>query len=481
MSSHRVAGAPLDFAELRTELEVPGDFDSAAQSEAEQAAQAGRAGQSGAANPSGSPEASQYADATDLPFVTIDPPGSRDLDQAMYLQRDGSGYVVHYAIADVAAFVAPGSALDAAVRTRGETFYFPDARVPLHPTVLSEGAASLLPGQVCPAALWRIALDGTGNVAEVHVERAHVQSRAQLDYPGVQSELDNGHADESLTLLPEIGRLRTSLARARHAIDLALPEQDVVRSGANWTLEIRSPLPVERYNAEISVLTGMCAAQLMLGGKVGIVRTVPVPHGQVIDRLHRVAQTLSVDWPHGAFPGDVLAALDPGNPKHVAFLEHAASLLRGAAYTAFDGSPPADADHAGIGAPYAHVTAPLRRLVDRFGTEVCLALCAGRPVPQWARDALPSLPPIMERADQLAHTVDRAVVDMTEAWLLQTRVGETFEATVMEADDKAGTVLLDEPPVRARCEGQRLPVGERITARLIAADVATRTVRFTRA
>jgi exoribonuclease R len=127
------------------------------------------------------------------------------------------------------------------------------------------------------------------------------------------------------------------------------------------------------------------------------------------------------------------------------------------------------------------VTAPLRRLVDRFGTEICLALRAGTPVPEWVRPALAALPDEMQRADRLSHEVDRAVVDATEAWLLRERVGEVFGAVVIDADAHAGTVVLDEPPVRARCDGAGLPVGERIDVRLTAADVASRTVRFERA
>jgi exoribonuclease R len=188
-----------------------------------------------------------------------------------------------------------------------------------------------------------------------------------------------------------------------------------------------------------------------------------------------------VDWPQHALPGDVLSTLDRGNPRHVALIEHAAQLLRGSGYTAFDGSPPTQRDHAGIGAPYAHVTAPLRRLVDRFGTEVCLALHAGRPVPVEVRTTLPQLPNLMQHADHRAHEADRAVVDMTEAWLLRDRVGEVFPATVIDSEAHAGTIVIDDPAIRARCDGANLPIGERITARLRAADVTTRQVRFARA
>ena len=101
-------------------------------------------------------------DATDVPLVTLDPPGSRDLDQAVHLAARGDGYRVSYAIADVGAFVRPGSAIDAEARRRGQTLYSPDRRTPLHPPVLSEGAASLLPDELGPAVLWTIDLDADG-------------------------------------------------------------------------------------------------------------------------------------------------------------------------------------------------------------------------------------------------------------------------------------------------------------------------------
>src|SRR3954469_18776882 len=147
-------------------------------------------------------------DRTDIPFVTIDPASSQDLDQALHLARDGSGYVVHYAIADVAAFVTPGDPVDLASHERGETLYGADSKVPLHPTVLSEGAASLLPEQTRPALLWTIHVDETGEGTDVQVERARVRSPAKLDYAGVQQAIDDGSAGESLLLLKELGELR---------------------------------------------------------------------------------------------------------------------------------------------------------------------------------------------------------------------------------------------------------------------------------
>jgi len=443
---------------------VPGDFASDAIAEADRSATAVEL-----------PD----EDATDIPFVTVDPPGSRDLDQAVHVAASGAGYVVSYAIADVAAFVRPSGAVDVEAQRRGETLYFPDRRVPLHPPVLSEGAASLLPDQVRPAVLWRIQLDEQGEATEVDVRRARVRSRAQLDYLTLQAQLDGGGAPDAVALLPQVGTRRLQLARDRHAINLDIPEQIVEPDGDHrWTLTLREPLPVESWNAEISLLTGMCAAQLMLAAGCGILRTVPEPAPAAVEALRRAALAIGVTWPDGARPGDVLATADRANARHVAFVEHAAALLRGAAYTTFDGTPPEQRTHAGIGAAYAHVTAPLRRLVDRYGSEICLAAQAGTAVPQWVLERLPNLPATMADADRRAHEVDRAVIDATEAWLLRDRVGERFTATVIDADAHAATVVVDEPAIRARCTGDNLPVGEKITVTLAEADVEKRLVRF---
>jgi VacB/RNase II family 3'-5' exoribonuclease len=465
MVSHRLAGAPLDFAALRSELSVPGEFSPAVIAEATRSATS---------------PVEPDDDRTDIPLVTIDPLGSLDLDQAVHIgTAPGGGYVVSYAIADVASFVRPGGELDQETQRRGETLYFPDARVPLHPLVLSEGAASLLAGEVRPAVLWRITLDDAGEVVDVDVRRARVRSRQRLDYVGVQRMLDDGSAPDTIRLLETVGRLRLNLARKRHAIDLDLPEQEVVAEDhGGWALRYRRQLAAERYNAQMSVLAGMCAAALMLRSGIGVLRTVPAPSQKSVDTLRRVARVMGIDWPRHAEPGDVLDAVDRGNPKHAAFVDAAAVLLRGSSYQAFDGALPEQRVHGGLGAPYAHVTAPLRRLVDRYGTEICLAIQHQQPVPNWVRDRLPTLPEAMKQAAHRAGQIDRAVIDAVEAWLLSARVGEQFDVVVIDVEGDTATVSLDDPAVLARCRGAHLPLGERVRARLVQADVATRTVRF---
>jgi exoribonuclease R len=328
--------------------------------------------------------------------------------------------------------------------------------------------------------LWRFRVAEDGSLLSVDVRRALVRSTAQLDYISVQAAADAGSLPEPIAALPQVGRALLDAARRRHAIDIDLPEQIVVPvPGGGWTLQARAEVDVERWNAQLSLLTGMAAARLMLDAGVGVLRTVPPPDAATVESLRGAARALGVSWPPDAAPGDVLAGLDRSDPRALALIDHAAALLRGAAYTPFDGAPPEQRQHGGIGAPYAHVTAPLRRLVDRFGSEVCLAAAAGEEVPDWCRSALTSLPALMQRADRLAHEADRAVVDATEAWLLHDRVGEVFDVLVIDAAASSGTVVLDEPAVRARCDGAGLPVGGRIRARLAEADVAARRVRFT--
>ncbi|MER5882512.1 RNB domain-containing ribonuclease [Streptomyces sp. NPDC001941] len=470
-----VTGAPeaplrAALAAVRAGLGVPESFPGAVLAEAEAAAKAPRL---------------PGEDATDLPLFTIDPPTSVDLDQAMHLARraDG-GYRVHYAIADVAAFVTPGGALDAEAHRRVQTLYFPDEKVPLHPTVLSEGAASLLPGQPAPALLWRIDLDAEGRRVATDVRRALVRSRAKLDYAGVQRAIDSGTAEEPVALLKDIGLLREALEVERGGISLNVPEQEIVERGGSYSLEYRAPLPADGWNAQVSLLTGMAAADLMTAAGTGILRTLPTAPDGAVARLRRSARALGVDWPHHVPYAQVIRSLDPRDGRHAAFLQECTTLLRGAGYTVFtDGNVPAATVHAAVADEYAHCTAPLRRLVDRYAGELCVAAVAGQEPPAWVRDALDALPKEMAEGSRRANSVERECVDIVEAALLKDRIGEVFDAYVVDVKEReptVGTVHLEEPAVVARVEGgeARLPLGERLRVRLTQADPGTAKVRF---
>ncbi|USX49060.1 RNB domain-containing ribonuclease [Lentzea sp. HUAS12] len=459
----RTGRADLSFDGLRSEFSLPPAFPAEVLAEAEVAV---------SRSPGDRP------DLTSLPLVTIDPPGAKDLDQALCVERSGDGFVVHYAIADLGLFVTPGGPLDLEVRRRGQTIYLPDGNVPLHPTALSEGAASLLPGVVRPAVLWTFTCGADGIPSDVEVRRALVRSTAQFDYATVQASFDAGDPHPSVAALAEFGPLRRAYALSRGAIELQLPEQEIEQDGSGWKLVTRPRTAVDSWNAEISLMTGMAAASIMLEARVGVLRTLPDPDDAAVASLRRSAAALDVKWPADLSPGAFLAGLDPATPEALALFTDATRLLRGAGYSAFAGSVPEVVTHAGVAAPYTHVTAPLRRLVDRFATEVCLAVTAGEELPPWLAEALPQLPSLMGSSDSLASKVDRAATDQVEAWVLAGRAGQEFDAVVLRAGEDEAEVFVAEPPILAKCAGERLPEGERIRVRLVEADPVERKVRF---
>ena len=428
------------LAAIRAELSVPGEFSPEVLAEAEAAA----------AKP-------VEGERVELPFITVDPPGARDLDQALHLARHEDGYRVSYAIADPGYFVEPGGALDREAHARGATIYMPGGKIPLYPPALSEGAASLLPGQWRPAVLWTIDLDAAGAVVAVDVARRVVRSVAQHTYEDVP--------DHVAPLLREIGELRLAVERARGGVRLAVPEQEVVSENGGWTVSYRVPNEYEDFNAQLSLLTGMAAAARMLEARVGILRTQPPPSEKSLARFRLTAAALGVIRAADVSYPEFVRGLDPSRPAHAAVMHEASRIGSGAGYTAFDGELPEVATHWAVAAPYAHATAPLRRLQDRYVSDCCL----GRP----DRARLPELPALMAAAGRRAGAVDRAVVDLVEAVLLAGREGERFEGVVI--DDNL--VQLRDPAVRAKVSGAPAPGGA-VFVRLVRADVAARTVEF---
>lgn len=457
-----VAALVDGFERIRRELEVPDAF----APEVEAAARTRR------------PLSPELPDRRDLALVTLDPLGSRDLDQAFAIARRASGYTVFYAIADVASFVTPGDPVDVEAHDRGVTLYSPDRRTPLHPDVIGEGMASLLPGEDRPSVLWEIDLDADGAVVDTRVARALVRSREALDYGAVQETLDAGSADDVLVLLREVGRLRIAQEAARGGLSLDLPTQKVVVADGSARLEYVTPLPVEGWNAQLSLLTGLEAARIMEAGGIGILRTLPPPDPRTLDAIRRSARALGVPWARDRSFPEFVRGLDRSSRAAAALLAQVARALRGAGYLVFDGQVPRYDRHDALAAPYAHVTAPIRRLCDRYANEVVLALTAGLRPPAWAVDALPDLPRTMASARQRERALSNACLDFMEAVVLDHREGEVFPATVTNIDDRGAVIQVCEPAVLARMDAGGRTLGEELDVRLVEADPAARAVRF---
>jgi exoribonuclease R len=261
-----------------------------------------------------------------------------------------------------------------------------------------------------------------------------------------------------------------------------LPEQEIVENDGSWELEFRQLLPVETWNAQISLLTGMGAASLMVYARTGILRTLPPADPHDVQRLHRTARALGIEWPAEQLYPDFVRSLDPSKPNHAAMVVACTRLLRGAGYVTFNGELPEQAQHSALASEYAHVTAPLRRLADRYAGEICLALCEGTEVPDWVLTALHELPDQMAESGRRANQYENAVVDLCEAELLSGRVGERFPGVVVDLDEKdrkKGDVTIQDPAIEATVAGETdLPLGEHVTVELVQADPKARKVAF---
>ena len=246
---------------------------------------------------------------------------------------------------------------------------------------------------------------------------------------------------------------------------------------------------MEEHNAQISLLTGMAAADIMLAGRVGLLRTMPrAEAGGGGTGCGRPPRRWACTGRTARRSGEVLARLDPAQPRAAAFVDQAAELMRGAAYTAFDGAPPEQPEHGGVAAAYAHVTAPLRRLADRYATEVCLALHAGRPVPDWARAALPRLPEVMaahrpdgrRRPAGARRTGRGGAAGAPGGRDLRRRRSSTWTHHPTASPVPAGARRnggAGRPAGTGPLPGE-LPLGERVRVRLVTADPAARKVLF---
>jgi exoribonuclease R len=341
----------------------------------------------------------------------------------------------------------------------------------------------LLPRQIRPAVLWRITVAADGAPTSVLPQRALVKSIARLDYATVMTDSEAGRLHPSIEALPDFGELRQKLAIGRGAIELGLPEQEVVPGddGA-WRLVVEPRTRADMWNSQVSLLTGMCAGQMMLDHRLGLLRTLPAAQSAEVDALRKAAAALNVRWHEGDSPGAFLAGLDPQAPSTLALMADATTLLRGSDYLPMLGDIPDDVvtTHGGIAGVYAHVTAPLRRLADRFATEVCLALAAGEPIPDWVLAALPTLPAVMRSSGSLASKADRASLDLAEAILLADRVGETFTATVLHGrrGKRPAQIFIADPAVFAACAGDP-PEGSQVQVTLTAADAQKPQLMFT--
>ncbi|WP_395623348.1 RNB domain-containing ribonuclease [Sphingomonas daechungensis] len=440
------------LALIRQQFQLPGDFPAEVLAEAEAVAR----------RPIG-----EHADATQVDFVTLDPAQSRDLDQAFAIEAAGSDLLLHYAIADVGWFVAPGSALDREAWLRGTSYYLPDGKVPLYPSILCEGAVSLLPDGERAAVVFTVRVDQAGEAKLDGMRRARIRSRAKLAYETVrEDELPAGFAE--LTDRVEAAEL------ARRAARVEPPEQEVVQDNGHFQLQLRPQSWAERKNAALSLATNLAVADALLQAKTGLFRTMGKPQDWAVKRLRHTARALGLDWPKPESLEQLERRLDPERPADAAMMLAIRRASPAAGYEPYrDGVKPW---HAAVAATYAHATAPLRRLADRYVVEAALAVANGQPAAD--PGVFERLPDVMQKADALSGQIAHAVIDLAEAVVLTGREGSTFDAVVTDVDERGARIQICSPAIVARIKTDGLKPGDALRVRLDSADAERRTVQF---
>lgn len=412
-----------------------------------------------------------HVDRTDERFVTLDPASSVDLDQAFAIGRSGDDVVLHYAIADVGWFVRPGDALDREAFDRGVTVYLPDERTPLYPPVLSEGAASLLPGGDRPAVVFRVLVDPAGRSRLDGVQRAVIRNHAKLAYDAVGP--DDLPAD-----FGELHRRISQAEAARGAPRVEFPEQEFDRSDGGFALTFRPRLPSEEQNAALSLATNLAVADALHAAGTGLFRVMPAVDERAMGRLRHSARAFDLDWPTDVRLDVFERSLPRDDPRTSAFLLAVRRAAGGASYAPFD--PEERPWHAAIAATYAQATAPLRRLQDRYVVEAALAVANDRPVPDDVVAAFERLPSAMSRAEQRAGRAEREAVELAEAALLAGREGVIFDAVVVDAGEWGAEIQIRDPAILTRISARRVDPGDDVRVRLVAAEPAARRTEFER-
>jgi exoribonuclease R len=467
ITTHQLAEQALEagFAAIVKQFDLPREFPAAVLAEADQAIAAFRR------DPLRGDQGPRR-DATQIPLVTLDPPTSTDLDQAFYIERKGDLLVLHYALADVAAFVPLGGAIEREAWNRGVTIYGLANKIPLYPTSISQRAASLLPDGPRPAILVSVAIDVAGGLKLLEVERVLCASRAKLGYPTV-----------NLADLPNLEDFanRMWIAEAqRGSKRFQFPEQEVITdttAPGGVRLELRTPLYSEEVNSALSLAVNMAIAEQFKDARMGLFRTMDEPSPRAIERLRLEAHALQIDWQPGVPLHAMLRHLDPNQLIHKRFLLMVRRAGGRAGYAVF--SEQDNPWHAAIGAAYVHATAPMRRLADRYVLELAYQIAKGETKHDSLRSTLEALPAAMASGGGRAKAVEQAVTDLIEAVSLQHRIGEVLRAEVVDSNSKIVQTL--DSAIRSRAA--KLPAsvsdGEIVSVRIDEADPVQRRVVLT--
>ncbi len=399
-------------------------------------------------------------DLRDLPLITIDPSDARDHDDACYAHPDDDpknegGHILWVAIADVAHYVKPGSALDREAQKRGNSTYFPDRVVPMLPDRLSGDLCSLHEGVPRACMAVRMVLDAKGNKLSHTFHRGLMRSPASLHYEEVQEAIDGNPNDRCGPLLETVLRplydcyAALKQARAvRQPLELDLPERriELAEDGTVTSVNFKDRLDAHRLIEEFMVLANVAAAETLIAKRTPLLfRIHEEPPREKLESLRETAQAAGF----GLAKGQVLKTAHINQLLNAAAGTEDAELINLSALRAMTQAyyGPQHIGHFGLALKsYAHFTSPIRRYADLI---VHRALITAH---GWGKDGLQDAD--VERLEQTgthiseterrSMTAERDTTDRYLASYLSDRVGAEFMGRISGIARFGVFVKLDE-------------------------------------
>ena len=396
-------------------------------------------------------------DLRDLPFVTIDGADAKDFDDAVLVERSGAGHVLWVAIADVAHYVPAGGALDAEARARGTSVYLPGRCIPMLPAPLSEGLCSLKPDEDRLAVAARLEVAPDGQVTDAGFFEVVIRSKGRLTYAQAQAALDGARRDagpawahrEGLHRLAEVAGRLQARRQAEGAVDLDVPEAEIVLDDAGAVLTVRRR---PRQASHRLIENAMLAANGAVGRHFAelhepcIYRVHAPPTEERVQALARIATVHGFALRTGA--GGVPSPAALGKLLLAAANSRIGPALNALVLRAMSRAEYAveDIGHYGLAtSSYLHFTSPIRRYPDLIVHRLLKARLRAAPLGP-AED----LGPVAQRAsetERAAMLAEFAVADFYRCLAVADRLGDTFDGTVSTVTSFGLFVTLDEPYV----------------------------------
>ncbi|KPH88538.1 ribonuclease R [Komagataeibacter intermedius AF2] len=378
-------------------------------------------------------------DLRDMPLVTIDGADARDFDDAVYAEPAGDGFRMTVAIADVAWYVRPGSALDREARLRGNSVYFPDRVIPMLPEDLSNGWCSLRPGEDRGCIFVNMDVAADGAISNARFGRGIMRSAARLTYEQVQAARD-GAPDATIAALPDglldslFGAWRClSTARAqRGTLDLDLPERQVRLNdhGQIAAIQPRIRLDSHRLVEEFMIAANVAAARCLEGRHLPcLYRIHAPPTPERLESLRRTLDTMGLKLP----PVGSLRAADLDRILQQVRDTDQAGLVNELILRAQNQAEysPEPVGHFGLSlAAYAHFTSPIRRYADLLTHRALLVATGLEPGPAPGHEELEEAGLAITRTERRAAQAERETLERYAATWLQARVGMVMDAHI---------------------------------------------------